>query len=277
VPFDFHPASGAYQLVLYDPAAMPADLPVDPDLRTDQPEPPPTESVETLAQEGRAFVVEMPRKWDGEADFRVFVDEELPEPLAGRGALERRVTGAVLDVPEGLLVADGAEFIELPGSPREHASDLRVQIPAGRYALEAFDTFPWKIQHRDGALAAHTTWLERMGHRLVVAMVITALLLIPATILALIFVASMAFDGRWDRALRLGLLIALVDVVVFGAVALWSRFAERNPEFDVSSKVANAGTRFDEETPDIVVVLRRIGDLGAGGGTPAPGLLRVVA
>ena len=47
-------------LVVYDPAAIPRDLPVDPDLDSSEPKPLPAAAIRDLASRGQALVLYIP-------------------------------------------------------------------------------------------------------------------------------------------------------------------------------------------------------------------------
>ena len=138
-------ASRREHLVLYDPAAIPPDTPVDPDLDAQEPRLLPAASMMDLAARGNALVVHLAEE-DCEARFQLFVDEEPPADLRGKGSL--LLAGSRLRVPGGRVRADGLEFLCRAGEVRTHSEADEAALPAGVYAVEVLSLMPWKAAHR---------------------------------------------------------------------------------------------------------------------------------
>lgn len=117
--------------MLYDPAAIPAGIPVDPDMQAQDPKLPPEAAIKDLAARGEALILHIPTE-DCEARLRLFVDEEPPESIQDRGAMV--LSGALLKVPSGGLKADGLEFLARPGEIRQHSQAGEATVPAGDYS-----------------------------------------------------------------------------------------------------------------------------------------------
>jgi len=80
MPTDVTAASRHEHLVLYDPAAIPPDLAVDPDLDAQDPKPLSASGIREVTSRGDALILHIPTE-DCEARLRVFVDEDPPQPI----------------------------------------------------------------------------------------------------------------------------------------------------------------------------------------------------
>jgi hypothetical protein len=251
MPVDLTAASREQHLVLFDPAAIPADAPVDPDMLAQEPKLMPRPAMMRLASSGDALILHIPTD-DCEARLRVFAGEEPPEPLRRKGAVV--LSGARLRVPSGRLRADGLEFLVRPGEAREHSLAQEAEIPAGHYGIEVVNLQGWKARNRltegrRGMGAAATA-----VHRLVTVYTWLGILLLFANI----FVAPMILlwfhesDG-WSGVLRAGAVIAVVDAVGFGGFWVLQAAQKRLP---ILSRVGEADAVFERENPDIIVILR---------------------
>ncbi len=270
--FDFTPnSSNNRYLVLYDPAALPAGFPCDPDTSTSEPQPPPAAAVEKLAATGSALVVHIPRG-DCAALVRVFAEEDPPERLQERRMPEHAIDGALLRVPQGTLLADGAEFMQLPGSVREWATKDRAELPAGRYHLDAFHLMEWKELNRTAGIASGAAPLARALDWIVNRVALARIVLIIAN-LAIIPVLLLSVSSGWRSALTgLGMILA-ADALLVGLFWLLSFVLKRHP---ASRQVQQAREKFDRENPDVVVVLKRDGaDDSPAPPSCTPSLLRI--
>jgi hypothetical protein len=268
--FDFAPnSSSSRHLLLYDPAALPADFPCDPDVSTSEPKPPPADAVEKLAAAGSALVVHIPHG-DCAALVRVFAEEDPPERLRERQTPGHAIDDALLRVPAGTLLADGAEFVQLPGGVREWATKDRAELPAGDYSLDAFHLMEWKERNRTAGIASGASALAR-GLDWIVNRVALARIVLVVVNLAVIPVLLLSVTSGWRSALAgLGTLLA-ADALLVGLFWLLSFALKRHP---ASRQVQQAREKFDRENPDVVVVLKRNG-ANASPPPARPSILRI--
>jgi hypothetical protein len=252
MPTDVTAASRHEHLVLYDPAAIPSDLPLDPDLEAQDPTPLPASVVRQVASRGEALILHIPTE-DCEARLRVLVDEELPESIAGRGGLV--ISGARLKVPTGTLKADGLEFMTRPGEVRTHSGAERIAVPPGDYEVEVHELMTWKLRHRTSTTRGGTRRGDRVAQRLVTVYTWVGIVLIPGNVLiAPILVGSLWQAYGWRSGLAAASLILVIDAVVLGGFWLLESAQKRFPAL---SRVPRAEAGFEREHPDVVVVLRR--------------------
>jgi len=256
-------ASRHQHLVLYDPAAIPADTPVDPDLQAQDPTLLVESAMKDLAARGEALILHIPTE-DCEARLRLFVDEEPPESIQARGTVVLR--GAMLKVPSGGLKAHGLEFLARPGEIRQHSQAEEAAVPAGDYSVEVRELFSWKVRHRAAAIRGASGSFERIVHRLVLIYTWLGIVLIPGNVL----VAPMVVGGLWkSRGWRTGLTVAAiilaVDALVLAGFWLLQAAQKRFPSL---TRVADVEAAFERENPDIAVVLRRR-DIPSDGSPPA--------
>ncbi len=242
-------------LVLYDPAAVPADTPVDPDLDAQDPQLLPASAVESLAERGLAVVLRIADE-DCEANIRLVIDEEADDYVRKRAV--PTLDGATLHIPSGKLTVDGLEFLCRPGESRKHSEAEVMEIPAGDYRAEVLNLIPWKARHRAGEIETQTTRFERVVGRLVTAYTWLGILLLPANVLlfpvALLIVWK---ESGWQRALKLAAAMIAIEVLVvagFWALDFASRWV---PALTRRSDVTRA---FEAENPDVVVCLKRLAD-----------------
>jgi hypothetical protein len=249
---DLTAASRHEHLVLYDPAAIPADADVDPDLDAQDPKLPPAAAIRELAEGGRALIVHIPTE-DCEGRLRVFVDEDLPEALRrhGRVVLER----ATLAVPTGRLKADGLEFVTRPGEVRRHSQATETVVPSGEYSIEVLDLLTWKVRHGAAEARVDTSSWERLVHRLTLVYTWLGIILMPANLLGAPIIVGGLWKARgWQTGLTAAGVILAVDAVVLGG--FWLLQAAQK-KFPALTRVRDAEATFDREYPDIAIVLRR--------------------
>lgn len=248
-------------LVVYDPAAIPRDLPVDPDLDSSEPKPLSAGATRDLASRGQALVLHIPGE-DCEAALRLYVDEDPPGVILERGVPV--LSGARLAAPSGALKADGLEFIARPGEERTHAEADALAVPAGDYEVEVRELFSWKIKHRAAVTRQGSHASDRLAHKIVTAYTWLAILMIPANFLALPGVGVLWQKRGWSSALAVAAWILVVDVAVFGGFWILELARKRLPSL---SRISDAEAAFDVENPDIAVILRR--RVGTFEGAPA--------
>jgi len=251
--FDFAPSSSSTRyLVLYDSEALPANFSCDPDTATSEPAPPPDRAVEELGAACSALVVHVPRG-DCAVQMQVFVDEDPPERLCRKRKANHAIENSLLRVPGGRLMADGAEFLQMPGREREWATRQRARLPAGEYRLDAFHLAEWKDSNRRAGIASEASPVARALDWIISRVALARIVLVIAN-LAIIPVLLLSITSGWRSALTgLGALLVadLVLVCVFWLVA---HLLKRHP---ASRQVQRAREKFDLENPDVVVVLRR--------------------
>ena len=262
-------ASRHEHLVLFDPAAVPVDTPVDPDLEAQDPKLLPKAAIKDLAARGQALILHIPTE-DCEARLRVFVDEQPTEQTRKRGKVV--LAGAALHVPSGLLKADGLEFLTRPGEARTHSEAEQMTVPAGRYSVEVLELLSWKMRHRIAEGRRALGSLDKTIHRLVTTYTWLGIVLIPANI----FVAPMVVMGfwrsrGWQAGLAAGAVVLAVDALVLGGFWVLQAAQKRLP---ILSRVADADAAFERENPDIIVVLRP-GASEAQAGPPALAKVRI--
>jgi hypothetical protein len=253
-------ASRCEHLVLYDPAAIPPDTPVDPDLEAQEPRLLPAAAMMDLASRGDALVLHVPEE-DCEARFRLFVDEEPPADLRGKGSL--LLAGSWLRVPSGRVRADGLEFLCPAGETRAHSQAEEAALPAGVYTLEVLNLMPWKAAHRVSEGRRGIGPMHRALNRLLVLYAILGAAMIPANLfLAPMVVAWFWKKQRWAGATRAVAVILVVDAVVLAGFWLLDASKRRYPGLFA---VMDADAAFDAAHPDIVVVMwtRRQGEAPA--------------
>lgn len=238
--------------MLYDPAAIPANTPVDPDMQAQDPKLPPEAAIKDLAARGEALILHIPTE-DCEARLRLFVDEEPPEPIQGRGAVVLR--DAMLKVPSGVLKADGLEFLSRPGEIRQHSQAEEATIPAGNYSMEVRELFSWKLRNRAATTRSGSRPLERIVHRLVFLYTWVGIVLIPGNVLLAPIIVGGLWKARgWRSGLTAAAIVLAVDALVLSGFWLLEAAQKR---FPMLTRVADAEAAFDRENPDIAVVLRR--------------------
>jgi len=256
-------------LVLYDPAAIPADLPVDPDLEAQDPRPAPPSAINDLATSGRALVVRVPLE-DCEATMRLVVDDDVDDYLLQRGAAV--LTGAMLHVPSGELRADGVEFIVRTGEVRTDSDAESCRLPAGDYEVEVLELINWKIESLAAEVAAGTTRLERLCDRVIQPLVWCGALLIPGNILLAPAAIVIAWNTRgWRSALLVAAIVIAIDMVILGGFWVLERTQRR---FGALSRVSDLRRSLERAHPDLVVSLRTARERRAPG-APAFATLHV--
>lgn len=256
-------ASRHEHLALFDPAAIPVDTPVDPNLEAQDPKLPPKAAIMDLAARGQALIFHIPTE-DCEARILLFVDEEPPEQVRNRAKVV--LTGATLRVPSGLLKADGLEFLTRPGDARTHSEPDETEVPAGQYSVEVLNLLSWKVRQRIAEGRRGLGSLDKTIHRLVMSYTWLGIILIPGNVL----VAPMVVMGFWRSlgwrgGLAAAAIIFAVDALVIGGFWVLQAAQKRLP---ILSRVAEADAAFERENPDIVVVLRTAAS-GAHAGPPA--------
>jgi hypothetical protein len=256
-------ASRHEHLVLYDPAAIPADTPVDPDLQAQDPRMLPATSMMQLASRGQALVLRIPGE-DCAARFRLFVNEEPPEQLRSRGQI--LIAGATLQVPGGRLRADGLEFLCRGDESRQHSEAEDAPVPSGQYALEVLSLLSWKLTNRAGEGRRGIGPLHGAIHVLVSIYTWLGILMFPANLFgAPLIVAAVWRSHGWQGGVRAAAIIVSIDAVLLAGFWGLEALRKRSPGL---FRVAEADAAFETENPDVVVVLRAARD-GAEAGAAA--------
>jgi hypothetical protein len=235
------------RIAVYDPAALPADLGLDPDLAAQDPKPLPARDVERLAALGLAVFFDADE--DGEAGVRI----QVGEPPAG--LRERaKVTPAALHVASGTLAADGIEFLTRPGQERTHAIGTRTPVPPGQYAVEVLDLRAWKLGAGRRELAAAFTPADRVVGSLLTLHTLVGGLVAPLVLfLGLPLVGVTGRKRGWQAAASLAAVLAAVVAVIVGSFFLRTWL---EPRWPVLTRVQRARERFEAENPDVLVALR---------------------
>jgi hypothetical protein len=256
-------ASRHEYLALYDPAAIPETFPLDPDLETPEPEPPPRASLDALATSGDALFLRIASE-DCEADFRVLVDEAPDGTVQQRG--KPVLSNARLRLPGGRLRADGVEFICRPGQVRVDAAGSATEVPPGEYAVEVVELLTWKLRSSPGEVRRGATRFERIAHALSLVYLSIGVLMLPLNLFGGPMAAVYA-HGRygWKGVAFVAAGLLALDVVVFGGFWLLEAAQRRFPAL---ARVREIREKLDEDNPDIVVVLRPA-RAGAGPAQPA--------
>ena len=245
-------ASRHRHLVVYDPAAIPAEAPLDPDLEAQDPKPPPEAAIHELAQQGQALVLSIPSE-DCEARLQLLVDEEPDARHRELGSPVLR--SARLQVPSGRLLADGVEFLCRAGQVRKHSEAEAVSLPPGQYDVDVFALLSWKLSHRAGEIGSRTSGRDRVARRATAAYTWLGIVLIPANVLlAPRLVAFLWKQGGWRRGLSAAAVILAVDAIVVAGFWLLAWAQKRFPWLTLA---AHLDARFEAEHPDAVIVLRR--------------------
>ena len=167
-------------LALYDPAGIPVEIPLDPDLDAQDPKPPPRAVLKDLAASGAALILRI-RSEDCEATMRLEVDE--PPDLDARQRGKTVLEGAVLALPTGEARFEGAEFISRAGEHRTHSESESASVPPGTYSVHVLELLTWKLKNLPLAVRAGTTPFERRVHALVQAYTWLGILLFPGNLL----------------------------------------------------------------------------------------------
>jgi hypothetical protein len=256
---DFELSSRHRFLVLYDPAALPPDLPLDPDLSSQEPDPPPDDAVRRLGEDGRALVVEFPADWESVATLRLFVEEQPPPALTAKST--PIVVDALLRIPGGTIRAAGSEFMCRSGEVRQEAdAGSPAQVPPGDYLLTVREFVRWKRSHLGAEIRARTTGFARLydalGQRIgcfVIFVLVASFLVLPGAV-----VVAWSEWG-WPTAWRTGGVILALDVVAIAWVLLSDALRKLFPTLNVSE----VREQLEAEHPDFVVTLR--GAKGTGG------------
>lgn len=246
-------ASRHEYLVLYDPAAIPLDTPLDPDLETQDPVPLPESALVNLAEDGRALVFRI-ADTDCQATIRLLV-EEIAEPSVKERAVQV-MDGAILRVPTGKLTADGVEFLCRPGETRLHSEGVSIDIPAGNYEVQVWNLMPWKSREHAVVIDKTTTKTDRIVGRVVAAYTWLGILLVPANILvapAAVFIVWLAMG--WQQALALAGSVILVDLLILGGFWVLDFASRWVPALRGAIEAESA---FNAANPDVVVCLRRL-------------------
>jgi hypothetical protein len=262
MPADLSAGSRHEHLVLYDPAAIPSETPVDPDLDAQDPRLLPAPAMMQLASEGRALIVRIPGE-DCEARFRLYVDEDPPDQIRNRG--EAVVKGAHLRVPSGVVRADGLEFLCRPGESRRHAEPQEAAVPSGVYAVDVHSLIRWKLANRVAEGRRGIGRTHRIVHAVVFAYTWLGILMFPANIfVAPVVVLRNWRKGGWPDAAAAGAVILAIDAVVIAGFWLLQIARGRWPGV---FRVIAADEAFEAAHPDIAVVLRTA-EAGTSPATP---------
>jgi hypothetical protein len=245
-------------LVLYDPAAIPGDTPVDPDLQAQDPKLLPASAMMQLAANGQALVLRIPGE-DCEARFRLFINEEPPQQVRSRSQV--LVTGARLRVPGGLVRADGLEFLCRPGETRMHAEPKDATVPSGVYAVEMLSLLGWKAANRVVEGRRGIGRMQKAVRVLVSVYTWFGILMFPANLFAApVVVARFWRSGGWRGAATSIAAILTVDAVVLAGFWLLEASRRRAPAL---FRVADADAAFERANPDVVVILQATDDDGS--------------
>jgi hypothetical protein len=244
-------ASRHEHLVLFDPGAIPIGTPVDPDLLAQDPKLLSASAMMDLAARGQALILHIPTE-DCEARIQLFVDEAPSERIRSRGTVV--LANAALDVPTGVLKADGLEFLSRPGEHRAESQAEQTVVPAGRYSVEVLNLLPWKLRHRIADGRCGLGWKEKAVHRLVFAYTWLGVLLLPGNLLVAPMVLVPFWRSRdWRGGLAAAAIILAINVVIVGGFWLLQAAQKR---FPILFRVADADADFERENPDVVIVLR---------------------
>jgi hypothetical protein len=252
---DVTAASRHEHLVLYDPAAIPLDTPVDPDLEAQDPQPLPASAMASLAEQGLAVILRIAHE-DCQADIRLVMDEEVEPYIRKRSVLV--LDGAILRVPSGKLTVDGVEFLCRLGETRLHSDPQVLEVPAGEYRVQILNLIPWKGRQRAREIEMKTTRFDRIVDRIVTVYTWLGILLFVANVLLVpIAVIIVWLNSGRQEALRLVGAVILIDAFIvagFWALSFGSRFM---PSL---RRRTEAELIFDAENPDVVACLRRSAD-----------------
>jgi hypothetical protein len=260
MPADLTAASRHQHLALYDPSAIPSDLPVDADLDTPDPTPLSDPVIRDLTARGGALILRIAEE-DCEARMRVFVDEEPPQALLERGALI--VGGGTLRVPTGTLRADGLEFIASAGQVRTHSRGETIAVPAGDYEVAVRELMSWKLRHRTRSTHAGTQPTDRIAHRLITAYTWVGIILIPANLLGAPILIGALWQARgWQTGVTAAAVVLVIDTIIIGGFWLLQAAQKRFPAL---TRIQAADAAFDDENPDLVIVLKRQTCTATGG------------
>jgi hypothetical protein len=261
-------ASRHEHLVLYDPAAIPVDTPVDPDLQAQDPKLLPAPAMMQLASRGQALVLRIPGE-DCEARFRLFVDEEPPEEVRSKGQV--LVSGAQLRVPGGLVRADGLEFLCRPGESRLHSVAEDATVPGGVYVVEVLSLLSWKAANRVAEGRRGIGRKHETLQKLVSIYTWLGILMFPANLfMAPLVVVRFWRSQGWKGATTALAVILAIDALVLAGFWLMEAVRRRSPGL---FRVAEADAAFERANPDVLVVLRTSDgatDLGAAGYAEVP-------
>jgi hypothetical protein len=249
---DLRAGSRHEHLILYDPASIPSDTPVDPDLDAQDPALMPGDAMRALAAGGLALILHIPEE-DCEARLRLFVDEPPPDLIAQRGATV--LTGAVLKVPTGCLKADGLEFLTRPGDARRHSEAETAIVPPGDYDIEVRELMSWKLQHGAAEIRRGAGPIARAVHTLTRVYTWLGLLTIVANFFLIPGIGVWYSRRGWGRSAWQ----TIASLLVFDALVLagfwileWAR-----KRFPGIFRMADAEATFDRDHPDIAIVLGR--------------------
>ncbi len=246
-------------LVLYDPAAIPADTPIDKDFDAQEPVPVPVSAMEDLAAHGQALILRIACE-DCQASIRVLVEELAESHIRERGI--QVIDGANLRIPAGKLIVDGIEFLCRPGEVRRWSEAQPIAIPAGNYEVEVFNLMPWIALNREIEFKKKTTSIGRMVGKVVHAITCLSLLLFLAMAALTIFAVGSIIASGWEQASWMVWWAVLGDVVVY--VGFWVMdIAGRR--FPLLRQAGDAWSAFDAENPDVVICLRQTAGEGGGG------------
>jgi hypothetical protein len=239
-------------LVLYDPAAIPAATPINPDLDAQDPKPLPPAAMTELAGQGLAVILRIAHE-DCQANIRLMIDEDVEPHFRERAttAIDR----AALRLPSGTLTVDGIEFLCRPGETRLHSEAQVMEVPAGDYRVQVFNLIPWKGRHREREIEMNTTRFDRFVDRMVTGYTWLGILLFPANVLLAPVAVLVVWMKSGERAaLMLAGAVILIDFIVLTGFRVL-KFASRwMPALDRRREVARA---FEAENPDVVVCLNR--------------------
>lgn len=240
-------------LVLYDPAAIPPDTPVDPDLEEQDPKPLAPSAMVGLAEQGLAVILRIALE-DCQVDLRLVVEENVEPDLRERAV--QALDGAILCLPGGKLMVDGVEFLCRAGETRRHSEAEAIEVPAGNYEVQVLNLMPWKRRNRALEIEKKTTTFDRVVGRIVAVYTWLGILLFPANILvAPAAVFAVWLNSGWQSALVLAGAVLLLDVLVLAG--FWIvEFASR--WIPALKRRSEAELTFDAENPDVVVCLRRL-------------------
>lgn len=249
---DVTAASRHESFVLYDPAAIPPETDVDPDLDSQDPQPPPLPTLTSLADSGRALILRLVDE-ECQATFRLIVDEPVDSSLRERAV--QAIDGAVLRIPSGRLVVDGVEFLCRHGERRSTSEAETIEIPAGSYRVEVLNLMPWIRRHRDSEIERMTSRFDRMVGRIVDSITWLGIILLPIDILLAPAVTLIAWmSSGTQAALAVIGIVVLANLVAFG-LSWGIEFAQR--WLPVLTRRRDVEKAFDAENPEIVVHLQQ--------------------
>lgn len=263
---DFSPSSREQHVAIYDPHALPAGFPIDPDLESAEPSPPPKEAIASLAKEGLAFVLHIPHG-DCEPHIKCFINEEPPDYLIEKAGQKARVVNSLMHVPSGTIISDGIEFLCFPNTKRQHGLSEEIQIPPGDYRLTVYSLVRWKNRNSDSEFRRLTSSSGRFAEKIMNSLGCLAAAMFPGNLIfAPILILLVGSLSSWRSAIKLAVAILIIDILLLIVFHALERLEQRFPILRQAHKIRET---FEQENPDIVLHLARQTDATSNNSTPA--------